>query len=161
MRRQWERTKLKLCGYPQTRNRLTGELCLVGRYGEIWQYSETEYAAFISSPHAAKRISKIPNMDISIKRGEEAVVRFPTTQLNQICRALRIYKWLTHAIKAADEFGKNSDPDLDERQQESGTGSLNSLKAEIHPKSPQIDGGQKKSEPRHSEHTEQELEERF
>ena len=51
----------RLLGYKAIKHRITRELCLFCKYGEVWQHSPTSYSFLITSTKIANKIARLLN----------------------------------------------------------------------------------------------------
>ena len=84
------------------KNKVSKEICLVGRYGQIWEYSDKEYACVVTSPRIAKKY--LPETHHPVKKGDEILYRFPKNQLTMFVKILKIGKDITHMIKIMENL---------------------------------------------------------
>jgi hypothetical protein len=81
----------------------TGELCIVGRYGEIWVHSDTHFAAVITSARISKK--HLPKASHPVQAGDETLIRFPIADLTKWTKILRIVRSRELMIELVDKFG--------------------------------------------------------
>ncbi len=90
----------KIGKYKCIKNTITGELNLVGKYGEIWLVNETTCAAWI---HSAVAINKYTNPIEKYKKGEERVIKFSLNDLDKWVKILSVKNNRKGMIKRAEE----------------------------------------------------------
>jgi hypothetical protein len=88
MRTEWKASKFKMGSLACIENLINGELALSGRYGEIWQYSSSEFRAVIYSHRISKRY--LPRHRWPIKPQDETLIRFSTPDLILWVERLRV-----------------------------------------------------------------------
>jgi hypothetical protein len=79
-----------IAGYPCIKHKLTGELCIVGKHGEIWEYSETKLALMSHSTKVTNKIADLlgirpPPQD----KYSEAVLVFDANKINEVAELLK------------------------------------------------------------------------
>jgi hypothetical protein len=89
------------------KNDVTGELALVGHYGEIWQVSPSTFAAVITSARVAKRY--LPESRHPINPGDETRITFPASELATWIERLKITQNRNGMIRMADWFGNENE----------------------------------------------------
>lgn len=111
----WIKSDQKLGKWKAIRHKLTGELCLSGKYGEIWIknsipgflfQNKVTYSAMLRAPLRSKLelISDRSGSFKSLKKGDEIVFSFDSSQLDEVAKALRIYKEYEPQILAANSY---------------------------------------------------------
>jgi hypothetical protein len=83
----------------------THETCLVGRYGEIWEYSKTQYAAVITSVSIANKLAPLFNKKAEYSNGDEMLIRFGKEHLETVASAIKIVKNQDIQATLAENFG--------------------------------------------------------
>lgn len=96
-------TEDSMLGYKALKHRITKELCLFGRYGEMWQVSDTTYGVLIHSSAIAKKIAKLAKIDIpgKIDVNDEVVLNISAKLAPQIAKCLQIKKQLKSQLLIA------------------------------------------------------------
>lgn len=90
--------------YPVTENPATYELCLAGKRGEIWQYSETEYSAVIKPGRVQKTVFNLLDSCRRFSNDSEAIVRFKPEMLDTMCKILQVPARRFYQLKYANNF---------------------------------------------------------
>ncbi len=67
-------SKAYILNKPAVRHRITNELTLCGRYGEVWQYSPSSYSIRVWSIKVANKINRHLNLTDSLNTGDELVL---------------------------------------------------------------------------------------
>lgn len=100
---QWYRApdEETLGGRKCIKNKVSKELSLVGKGGEIWEYSDALYAALITKHTIANRIL---NPEFRFKKGDEVVVKFPKKDLGKWVKLLRVRNNRNTMIELAENF---------------------------------------------------------
>jgi hypothetical protein len=103
MKDQWYKPVKDTIGkYKAIKNRVSGELALVGKYGEIWQYSDTHCCVVITSPRIAKL--HLPESKHPILKGDEARHTFPIEELDRFVNIIRVSRNRNGMIKRAEKY---------------------------------------------------------
>lgn len=91
-RNEWVITNERLYGRPCIRHRITRELTLFGKYGEIYPYSNELAAVIVRAPKIAFKIAQLLQVEVNTPyhQGEEILFRVPNTLVNTIVPLLRI-----------------------------------------------------------------------
>ena len=76
--------------YKLIKSKVSGEVCLVGKYGNIWEYSKTHYACVITSNRVARKY--LPEENWPIQKTDETLYRFPKEQLQIWAKILGVKK---------------------------------------------------------------------
>lgn len=97
----YKATEGRIKGRRTIKHSSTGEECLVGRYGEIWEVKKGLYGAVVTSARVANKY-----LPTKIKDGEETLVRFTESDFETWCDRLGIFKHRSLMIKKANNFGK-------------------------------------------------------
>jgi hypothetical protein len=97
----------KIGKHKAIKHRITGELALVGKYGEIWQVSDTHCVALIRSSRVAKKY--LPEAYHPVQAGDETRWRFPISELAEWIKRLKITKNREGMIRMAswDDFAES------------------------------------------------------
>jgi hypothetical protein len=92
----------KILGYPTVEHKITSEVALVGRYGEIWPDQLTGcYRAVIRNTKIAKKFRS----DLKFKKHDELVVEIRDREtLKSLVEGLRIFRSPKSQIKYANEY---------------------------------------------------------
>ena len=97
----WRVAEEKIGKWCAIKHSRSGELCLAGRYGEIWISSPTTYKAVITNARVANK-----HFGTALKQGEEMLHEFPITELSRWVKLLKIARQRVTMIKLAEGFGK-------------------------------------------------------
>ena len=87
--------------YRVIKHRITKELCLVGKYGEIWMYDENTCRAVITSAQVANRYLQ---PTVPCRRGDEAIITFPLSDVVLWATRLKVTRERSVMIKRANRF---------------------------------------------------------
>lgn len=88
-----------------------GGLSLYGRYGIIWHYGGDIYSAGITAPKIGNKVSKRYGLKGGCKDGDEIIIRFPKSDLNEMIRTLKIPKSPATQIRYAENFPNGLEED--------------------------------------------------
>jgi hypothetical protein len=92
---KWTRSTNQLAGYPTTQLRSKGntEYAAVGRHGEVWQYSDTEFrAVFYNTPKRARKAQRALGIVDTHRLGDgDVIVSGTLAQLPLITPFLGLY----------------------------------------------------------------------
>jgi hypothetical protein len=80
MKTLWQPAKRLFAGLRCIEHQLTKELCLVGKYGEIWIHNESTFKAVIYSHRIIKRF--LPRERWSVDALDEVIIDFESQELN-------------------------------------------------------------------------------
>jgi hypothetical protein len=141
-RKTWEKSDRRLKGFPFIQNRITKECALIGRNGELWEYSNGVYSAVFTKAYAIKKVAAALGVKGITQAGDELVVRFDESKLDIVLSFLNPFKHSKAAIKAATQFGveKTSEIASDDLQASESLSSKENQNLNL--KSPQNTGGQ-------------------
>lgn len=94
----------RVFGFPAITHRVTGERTLMGKYGEIYEFSDEIMGIIIRSPRVAPRVLKLLKLDTlkAIKKGEEAFLKAPKELLSPMIKLLGISKRRPSQAKIAN-----------------------------------------------------------
>ena len=107
MKSQWLRSTEKIGGKPCVQHSVTGEVALVGRYGEIWKLNNRgSYGVVILGPRVARRLGATIKQRGRIDFGDETIFTFTEKELPLVIRAIKPFRDQNEAILAANNFGK-------------------------------------------------------
>lgn len=99
----YKSTKGRIGRYKAIAHHTTGELCIVGRYGEIWVHSDTHYAAVITSARISKKY--LPKEQHPVQAGDETLIRFPNEDLPKWTKILKIVRSRELMLELVNKFG--------------------------------------------------------
>ena len=141
-RKIWERSERKLKGFRLIQHRITKEYALVGRNGELWEYSDGIYSAVFTKAHAINKVAAALGVKGTTQAGDELVVRFDESKLDVVLSVLKPFKHSKLALEAATKFGLENTSEIagEDLSATKGPSSKESRNSDL--KSPQIPGGQ-------------------
>lgn len=92
MKNYWYLADEKLYGINAIKHKLTGEVMICSKYGQIYEYSDSEAAILVRSPKIASKINLIANKPgfTGIKQGEETVFRIKNNLVPWAIQVMRI-----------------------------------------------------------------------
>ena len=103
---QWYKPKeAKMGKYKAIKNHVSGELNLVGRYGEIFMVNDTTCKAVITSSRVARKY--LPPEKHPVNKDDEVVIQFPISELEEWIKRLKITSNRNGMIRMADWFSKD------------------------------------------------------
>ncbi len=108
MRKDWtDKTEEMINGIPAIKNKVTKELTLAGKYGEIWYYRPGEYAAIVTSVVVANRLRKaLGYSKQKFEVGDEILLHFKAEHFDFIVKKLKIpKKSRLKQVNFANSFG--------------------------------------------------------
>lgn len=89
----WKESTQKLLGYPTVEHKRTKEVVLVGRRGEVSEYSPGFYLFIVYNQLAAKELGR------SISRDEECQIILNESAAKQALPSIKPLKWLSMQVK--------------------------------------------------------------
>ena len=93
----WKECSKKILGYPCVEHKKTKEVVLVGRRGEVSEYSPGFYLFIVYNQSAAKQFGK------DIARGEECQVVLDESAALKLLPAIQPLKWTSMQLRTAHE----------------------------------------------------------
>lgn len=103
---EWRKTGIKMGGFLCIKHKITSELCLSGKWGEIWLNSNDPrnmYSCFSSGRISTSRLSKSLGLKANIKDHSEAKFTFPEAFLPKAIKILQIPKSRPSQIRYAEQ----------------------------------------------------------
>lgn len=104
MRDEWKRTKQRLGGHKCIKHKITGELNISGKYGEIWAVNDITYAGVLTNVKSQRAACISLKLALRLSNQYEHVVRFPAEKLDEMVLAIGAYKTSPAMIRAANSF---------------------------------------------------------
>lgn len=110
MRTDWIKSSQKWFNYPLIQHKVTKELCLVGKYGEIWvknSFIEPKWYGVSTSSRALKIDPKNPQKQGGLrqnKRGSESLFFFYSDEFEKVAKSLKCFKNRIAQIRRANAF---------------------------------------------------------
>jgi len=96
----WIYSDVRFGKYKTIKNKITKELECNGKYGMIWEHSDTHYKACITSVRVAKKLG------IPCAKGDEPIIIFPKEEIKKYGKLLKISSQQSPMIKRASAFTK-------------------------------------------------------
>lgn len=105
-RDEWTHTDATIFGYPCIKHKITKELTISGKAGDIWQYSDTELRMVLKPGGLRSRVLKSLGIKNRIDARSEQVVRFDPTLLGMVIEAAKISLAPAEQIFWANRFSE-------------------------------------------------------
>lgn len=104
--KHWKPSEKNLYGHRAIEHRITKEVCLASKRGEIWAYSDAVASVLCKTPQSLRKVLQIARLRLfgRLKRDCEGVVRLPNTLIPQVIKILNIPKTRPAQARAANEF---------------------------------------------------------
>jgi hypothetical protein len=93
----WRESSTKLLGYPTVEHKKTKEMVLVGRRGEVSEYSPGFYLFIIYNQLAAKQLGKV------MARDEECQLVLSESAALKALPTIQPLKWLSMQVREMNE----------------------------------------------------------
>lgn len=103
-RDDWKKTTENMGGFKCIKHKITKELTLSGKYGDIWRYSDKLYAMVIKSRQIDSRAR---SLGFSLRHGlkdDESICHFPLDMLPKAVNLLKVSKQQATQIRYANSF---------------------------------------------------------
>lgn len=104
---QWVKTDKTLYGWPAIENKLTKELNLASKWGEISVFSDQLALILVRASKRAMALSQTLRTGgiLRLKKGDEDLIKIPVSRVQEAINLLRIPKRRDIQIKHANNFG--------------------------------------------------------
>lgn len=86
-----------LYGFRAIKHKVSGELCLSGLYGEIYQFSDKKAAVAIYSGRVATK-----ELGVKYHNGEESIVYIPNSEVSKWVKIIKVPKTMPAQIRYAE-----------------------------------------------------------
>lgn len=103
---EWKLSDRRIGGRPAIEHKITGELCLSCKYGDVWQHDETTYKAAIKSTTIAKKVGKYLKQYVvgGLPEGSEALFEFSEEDLPKVLDLMSMYRQRKSMLPHANNF---------------------------------------------------------
>lgn len=105
MRNEWiipdRRGDSRIGKYGAVKNRISGELTLFGKFGEIWLWNDKIICVLIRSVRVAKK--HLPEAHWPVMPGDEVLIRVPIEELDNWVKHLRVKRNRNSMVRIANE----------------------------------------------------------
>lgn len=100
----WLKSSLRIAKFRCLRHRITGEITLIGRYGEIFPDGEN-YGACAYNHKVANKLCKFLGKDRGYKTGDECQIHFGAELLEPILKQIKPYKQTERQLMQLVKWG--------------------------------------------------------
>ena len=110
MKNEWRKSNKTLAGRPCIEHRLSlepdiHETCLVGRYGQIWEYAPGRWSAMVHNHKVANNLRRALGFKPDYREGEEYVLNnFGEDLLPLILKTIKPFKERPAQIRAIESL---------------------------------------------------------
>jgi hypothetical protein len=89
----WIPSKQKLGGYKSIEHEITKEVALIGKYGEIWKFSEDgNFKALVEDHLKANQLARKLSSKSRYKSGDEAIFTFSQIDFETVADVIAVYR---------------------------------------------------------------------
>lgn len=98
----WKLSTQHIERYVYCQHATTKELCLFGKYGEIWPVARGKYSVLVKG-NLKKKVADILNLKVSVGSQEcELVARFSSDKLSLIASMIKVPVWPDKQLEIAN-----------------------------------------------------------
>ena len=106
IRDEWLETTETLGGYPCIKHKYTHELCISGKYGDISEYSDSQYQMIIKPGRIQNKLFKLLNLERRGSNKDEAIISFNSDKLLDIVKVTKMPKRRSFQVYWANRFSE-------------------------------------------------------